>query len=120
MISGTVDDRVFRAMLRKYAAEAPSVLLAGLMVEGYRLEQKSMDQVPVDTSQLRESRLTAPVSEDPPQVAVSYGKEYAAAVHERLDVPHEPPTKAKFLEDPLNDLRVGFFKRLAEWVRDHL
>lgn len=42
---------------------------------------------------------------DGPQVSgvVGYTAEYAIFVHERLDLHHEPPTQAKFLEQPLRE-----------------
>ncbi len=39
--------------------------------------------------------------------------EYAVPVHERSDLQHEPPTKAKFLEDPLFSKASTFERDLA-------
>jgi uncharacterized protein YnzC (UPF0291/DUF896 family) len=38
---------------------------------------------------------------------------YAAYVHEMVQIPHRPPTQAKFLEKPLNDHMLGIIDELA-------
>lgn len=38
-------------------------------------------------------------------VVVSFSTEYAVYVHENLNAHHEPPTQAKFLEQPARELR---------------
>jgi hypothetical protein len=64
---------------------------------------ESVLECPHDTGTLRRSATV----EDPKvnsrglSVAFGYGTDYAAAVHEVTGNYHKPPTKAKFLEDPV-------------------
>lgn len=64
---------------------------------------KSRVLVPVDTGILRGSAyVTDPdVRSGRISVSMGYATDYAAAVHERLDAVHNPPTQAKYLEKPL-------------------
>ena len=70
--------------------------------------EESQRLVPVDTEKLKRSGFLK--SRDEPNggsVEIGYAKggnpRYAALVHERMDVFHDPPTQAKFLERPLNE-----------------
>lgn len=47
---------------------------------------------------------------------VGFNTDYAAAVHERLDLHHEPPTRAKFLEIAMRTEAP----KLADYVRDEM
>jgi len=76
----------------------------------------SAREVPVRTGQLRRSGTNngnaPPDMEGGPSntidamggvyVDFGYGTLYAVYVHENLEARHKPPTKAKFLEDPVN------------------
>lgn len=72
--------------------------------------------VPKDTETLRESARINPPNTDPMGAGVTFGfgfggainpktgnavNTYAVPVHERTEVFHEPPTQAKYLEEPL-------------------
>lgn len=83
---------------------------------------QSQFEVPVDTGALRSSGyVTQPfIVGNEVAIAIVYGQAaapYALWVHEILEHHHEPPTKAKFLEDPLtnsiDDFRIGF-RRVLE------
>jgi hypothetical protein len=86
---------------------------------------QSQYEVPVDTGALRSSGyVTTPyiVGKDV-GVAIVYGgaaAPYALWVHEILENYHEPPTKAKFLEDPLTNsvekFREGFRRVLDDAI----
>jgi hypothetical protein len=101
-----------------------------LFAEGKEVIEEAAKQVPVDTGALLRSRFVTPPIKKKDEVKVVCGfgtdsvvnpktgqptKDYAIYVHERLDVKH-PVGKAKFLEDPLNEARVGLEKRLAARV----
>ena len=87
--------------------------------------EQSQLQVPVDTGALRSSGYVTQPYIFGNQVAISivYGQAaapYALWVHEILEYYHEPPTKSKFLEDPLTDsleeFRAGFRRVLEDAV----
>ncbi len=72
----------------------------------------SQDLVPVDTGKLKASGyLVTRMSRGRIVGEVGYGKggnpHWAPRVHEDLDVFHEPPTQAKFLEQPANEHAAG-------------
>ena len=48
----------------------------------------------------------------------SYDKEYAIYVHEILEYHHLPPTKAKFLEDPVNRREKEWLKNITDRIGD--
>lgn len=71
-----------------------------------RIFAESQREVPVDTGTLRASgHVTLPEKRGAETVVtIGYGgpaQAYAFWVHERLDLHHAPPTKAKYLEDPV-------------------
>lgn len=91
-------------------------LSAGLYQAGIAIMRESQGEVPVDTSVLKSSgRVFEPVLVGTTLLCTlgyGYGDEvnpktgeraagYAIPVHERLEVRHAPPTKAKYLEDPV-------------------
>jgi hypothetical protein len=87
--------------------------------------ERSQYEVPVDTGALRSSGYITQPYVFGNQVAISivYGQAaapYALWVHEMMESYHEPPTKAKFLEDPLTnsleDFRRGFRQVLEDAV----
>ena len=93
----------------KMESWTPAVEVAGVQTL-YRLANEvfaeSQIQTPVDTGTLRSSgHVTPPVAAAGHIVVeIGYGgaaREYAYWVHERLDLHHAPPTKAKYLEDPV-------------------
>src|SRR6266567_2648395 len=102
---------------------------AGLKVAGEEIMALSQELCPIDTGTLRASaRVSDPVARSTlgtfvaadPYVTLSYGNgfevnpktgriaaAYAVPVHERIEVRHDPPTQAKFLEDAMMEY-VGF------------
>lgn len=90
--------------------------MGGLYQAAVDIMYVSQVQCPVDTATLKASaRILEPVR-TPTSITVTLGygygaernprtgqlpSEYAVPVHERLEVKHAPPTKAKYLEDPM-------------------
>lgn len=97
---------------------------AGRFLYAHAVEVFNISQylVPVDTGALRSSGyVTQPyVIGNNVGVLIVYGQAsapYALWVHERLDLFHEPPTQAKFLEQPLVDSVEDFqrgFRQVIE------
>lgn len=89
--------------------------LSALDVIAHEIMQEADFLVPKDTETLRESaRVFEPTADPSPGVTFGFGyggainpktgnavDTYAVPVHEILEVHHDPPTQAKFLEDPL-------------------
>lgn len=91
-------------------------LAAGLYQSAIEIMRTSQGEVPVEFAILKASgRVLEPVLEGTTLVCTlgyGYGTEvnprdgktaagYAIPVHERLELKHAPPTKAKYLEDPV-------------------
>lgn len=68
---------------------------------------RSQGYVPVDTGRLKASgKVVSNTSQGlHTRVAVVYEAPYAIYVHERTDIPHKPPTCAKYLERAARELR---------------
>jgi hypothetical protein len=112
-------------MLVRGGRDAVAVSGRYLYAHAAKVFERSQYEVPVDTGALRSSGFITQPFVVGNQVAISivYGQAaapYALWVHEILDAYHEPPTKAKFLEDPLTnsleDFRVGFRKVLEDAI----
>ncbi len=104
-------------MLVRGGRDAVSVSGRYLYAHAVKVFERSQFEVPVDTGALRSSGyITQPfVAGNQIAISIVYGQAaapYALWVHEMMESYHEPPTKAKFLEDPLTnsleDFRVGF------------
>lgn len=57
------------------------------------------------------------ITEENVVVVVGFNASYAAAVHERLNVHHEPPGQAKFLETAIRNDGPKFVPFIAEKLR---
>lgn len=110
-------------MLIRGGRDAVEVSGRYIYAHATKVFEESQYQVPVDTGALRSSGFITQPYVIGNQVAISivYGQAaapYALWVHEILEHYHKPPTKAKFLEDPLvdslEDFRVGFRKVLMD------
>jgi hypothetical protein len=118
-------------------------LLAALETGAEEIMQQAHFLVPKDTETLRESARIFPPTADPGGAGITFGfgfggainpktgnpvDTYTVPVHEILDVYHEPPTQAKFLEEPLfayagvmegkldAELRITFGERIRNGV----
>ena len=104
---------------------------AGLYQAGIDIMYQSQIEVPVDTGTLKASARVMEPETFGTTVTVTlgygYGEElnpktgeraiqYAIPVHERMEVRHEPPTKAKFLEDPALVYEPFLGPTLALWI----
>ena len=79
----------------------------------------SQSLVPVDTGDLRSSGAVSGVVkiDDVYQVAIGYGKDYAAFVHEDLSANHPHGGQAKYLEQPLNSSGETLANKLARAIK---
>mgnify|MGYP001577880849 FL=1 len=107
-------------------------LKAGMYQAGLDIMYVSEAEVPVDTATLKLSaRVQEPIRVGDNiecEIGYGYGSElnpktgqpassYAVPVHERLDQFHEPPTKAKFLEDPVYGYASLYEETIATTMR---
>lgn len=85
-----------------------------LYAEANDIFDRSQDIVPIDTGALRSSGLVnqPEVNGEEVSVLIQYGgaaAPYAVIQHENLEYFHEPPTQAKYLEQPMVE-RVEQFR----------
>lgn len=108
--------------LEDYRRKLTEATGAALYQEALAVMAVSQRQVPVDTGRLRATATVGgPVDTgNGPEVPLGYGTDYALYVHERTDMRHNAPTKAKFLEDPLRAAAVGFKERLAKRIKQNM
>lgn len=97
-------------------------LAAALTVEAEAIMGKSKEIVPVDTGALRSTGHVQPPETAGAQVTVEMGyggpaAPYAVFVHERVELRHNPPTQAKFLEQPALEAIPGMAERVAARIR---
>lgn len=100
------DKADFDRAIDQYISEFRDEFKKGFYQEGQRIMRKSKKQCPIDSGRLRASgRVHKPVQDMKGNVSMdlSYGTNYAVYVHENLEAYHKPPTKAKFLEDPVRE-----------------
>ena len=90
--------------MARVAARMPDILFNALarVVEG-TIMAESLEEVPVRTGQLRRSGAVNEPRKQGRKIVIEfgYGTDYAVYVHENLNNRHKPPTKAKYLEDPV-------------------
>lgn len=91
--------RNFRDLINSIKAAAPEAMIEALEPTF----DKAQLYCPVDTGALVESGLLEAESnadDSHPKVVISFGRgvPYAAFVHERTDIFHKPPTRAKWLQ----------------------
>lgn len=109
---------VLQGVLQNASPRATDFLIGAMTDTSNDIFTESQRQVPV-----RYGVLKASGHVDPPDVIgnqirinIGYGgpATYALFVHERLDLHHKPPTKAKYLEDPMNDALRNLTSRLQD------
>lgn len=110
------------AKLRKFGVDGVVSARSATYTEAEEVMAESQVECPVASGHLRDSARIIEVPNGAGGTAqeLSYNEPYAYAVHEKVDVPHAPPTKAKYLEDPLNRHSVGFNERVAKRMRSDL
>lgn len=93
-------------IIREIAARYPKEMGDAMFQRVSYIMRLSQEQVPVgETGNLKASgHVEDPVISDGSiTVEFGYSMDYAFWVHEVLDVWHLPPTKAKYLEDPVSE-----------------
>lgn len=117
--------------------EIIAALKAGIYQAEIDIMYVSQTEVPVDTGTLRASGRALEPEQFGDRIVgtIGYGygeqvnpktgelaSQYAVPVHERLDVRHAPPTKAKYLEDPCRAYELLYGATIAlsiqRWSRD--
>jgi len=117
------------ANLRKWVEDiAPDKVAKAIKEEMIDLMEESKQECPYDVTNNHEKddhghlRDTAKVIQDVSQDQVitygSYDTPYAIYVHEILEYHHLPPTKAKFLEDPVNRREKVWMTNITERIGD--
>lgn len=106
-------DRLVRK-LKAAGKKYPRRLARGVRKAAAFILDKSQDLVPVDTGELKES---GHVEARGQEASVVYEAEHAVIVHEDLEARHEPPTQAKFLEQPLREYRQEVKDIIREEVK---
>ena len=112
-------------LLIKGGARAATATARAILEEGQIAFAESQRLVPVETGNLRSSgQLIGPtVLGDTVEVTIAYGgadAPYALIVHERLDISHDSPTQAKYLEQPMLRAAEGILARIADRVEEAL
>jgi len=112
--------------LEKLGDRAQAELGKALYAEAELIMTESKKQCPVDTGTLRSTGYVKQSEEkgDLVEVEMGYGgpaAPYAVWVHELTELHHNPPTKAKYLEDPVKaatpKLPGALAKRLRKVVK---
>lgn len=107
----------------------------GLVEHAHRVMELSQTEVPKDTNTLADSGYVGEVLAGRYSVSIGIGyggpndqtnpktgqlaSQYAGMVHEMIGVPHHNG-KAKFLEDPVNQLAPDLLEAVGKHVRDLL
>jgi hypothetical protein len=86
---------------------------------------ESQELVPVDTGSLKDSGIfiSAQDKGNGVEASISYGNAlvtYAIDVHEDLQVFHEPPTQAKYLEIPMTNHQPELLKAIRHRIGENL
>lgn len=115
----------FEARLRAIASSSePTRSLAALLFQrANAILGVSQRLVPVDLGVLRSSGHVPPpkVTRTGAEAEIVYGgpaREYATFVHEDLSAFHNPPTQAKYLEQPFLAERDNTIDELSDYVRN--
>ena len=104
------------------SAKMMDAVAGGLRIVGEIIMAQSKAECPVDTNALRSSGHVEPVIRRRKDLIVplTYGGAaagYAEQVHEDPKVRHTPPTKSKFLSDPVIKNAPLVYKTVARMIR---
>ena len=94
----------FVEQLEAFTSQFPSAVERGAWEELSDIMNESKKICPVDFNPLRASGYVSDsvvMADGTILISVGYSSEYAVYVHEILTNHHNPPTQAKFLEQPL-------------------
>lgn len=83
-----------------YPSEMSSAIYRAVL---FNIMRPSIQECPIKFGALRASNFIDDPAVRDGNIAVSFGytRSYGIYVHENLEAYHKPPTKAKFLEDPM-------------------
>jgi hypothetical protein len=121
-ITGTKN---IKAALARLGARAPRAFGNALWREGSRIMNAAKEITPVEFGVLKNSGIVnlPEISGDTVSVTMGFGgaaKDYAIYVHEDPKARHKPPTRYKFLEEPLINAKQGMKQRLFADLWDDL
>lgn len=118
-MSGMRGDRELLNRLRQLGDRARPAVGRAIFAEGIAIFAESQTEVPVDTGFLKSGGYITPPHDTPEglNIEIGYTAPYALEVHENLGWQHQPPTKARYLADPLNRARPGFNSRVMARLR---
>lgn len=120
------------AGLERAKAQTLEAAGSGLYLEGQKIMGASQQEVPIDTGALLTSgqvNLPQPgLGSISVELGYGYGDAvnpktgeavtgYAIYVHERTELRHKSPRKAKFLEDPAKAAEAGFAERIGAVIK---
>jgi len=117
-LTGTEElNRELKRLQRVY----PEAAAAALYAEGMAIMALSQKKTPVDTGRLRATGYVAPPVQTGQEhvVEMGYGTDYGLAVHESTWIPHKVG-EAKFLENAVNERKVGWAERLAKRIKENV
>lgn len=112
--------------------EIVNKLKEGMFEFAQDVMKDSLVEVPKESGVLARSARIMPIEETPKSLSITFGygfgdevspetgyvaAEYAVPVHEILEAIHPPPTKAKYLEDPLLLHAATLDQKLALSIR---
>lgn len=108
----------FRNILRRAGVNSGALAATGLYQEGLKIMNRSQREVPVRMGILRSTGHVYPPQRrgSSIEVTLAYGgpaAPYAWIQHERLNLRHDSPTKAKYLEGPVLAYGPSFENALA-------
>lgn len=104
----------YNTLINTLKSATPEILLAAMQP----VFDKSQEYCPVDTSALVTSGIMFPETDiaGRQSVRIQYGDEsapYAALVHEMVWLNHEPPTRAKYLQQAMEEEIDSFLSSIA-------
>jgi hypothetical protein len=108
-------EKIYTNLFNKIEGVLPEILLNALGPTKILAETYT----PVKTGALRASSyLEVTDRGQTPRVELGFGKggqpEYAVYVHEMVEIPHKPPTRAKFLQSAVLEDQANVEKRILE------
>ena len=105
----------YEKQLQKQMADAYDAALFQIATD---IMTVSQEQCPIELGNLRRSGYVSPPRNH--AVKLGYGMNYALAVHERHEAWHQPPTKWRYLKDPIDAAKSTWQKDFAEKLQSNL
>ena len=106
--------------ISKAAKAYPEATAAAIYQKGLQIIGDAVLITPVEFGRLRASAFAAPPRRIfSPIVRVGFATDYAVFVHERTELQHNPPGRAKFLKIALGNHRRGYPKWIAKKTEEN-